>query len=130
MPVSQSFPSSNFALYSIVIANINISVNKLSLPFSIIVTIGILRYIHHFLLEDFSIAILMIVQFVATELHIVICDTIQRALIFCYHAFHRTQWPSQGAPVPWQTQLKLEQGVFRLLDSLFCNSTKLEKARG
>ena len=61
---------------------------------------------------------------------IVICDTIQ-ALIFCYHFIGHMQWPSQGAPVPWQTRLKLEQDVFRLLDSLkFCNSTKLEKARG
>ena len=65
----KAFPHQTFALYSIVIANINISVNKLPLPFSIIIsyTIGILQYIHHFL-EDFSIAILMIVQFVATEL--------------------------------------------------------------
>ena len=63
----KAFPHQTFALYSIVIANINISVNKLPLPFSIIVTIGILQYIHHFL-ENFSITILMIVQFVATEL--------------------------------------------------------------
>ena len=59
---------------------------------------------------------------------IVICDTIQALILVL--PFHRTQWPSQGAPVPWQTRLKLGQDVFRLLDSLFCNSTKLEKARG
>ena len=69
---------------------------------------------------------------------IVICDTIQ-ALIFCYHFIGHSGEGSatknnlvhqQGAPVPWQTRLKLGQDVFRLLDSLFCNSTKLEKARG